>query len=57
MITEGNFRLTELKQNDKTTEIESIVDNARQYTVIWGCSFTNPRDAGSILRNVVDSYV
>jgi hypothetical protein len=57
MIIEGNFRLTELKQNDKTTEIERIVDNAPKYAIILGYNFAIPRNARSILRKAIDSSV
>jgi hypothetical protein len=57
MITEGNFRLTGLKQSDITPEIENIIDKANEFILICGYSFTNHRNPRSILKKVIDSPV
>ncbi len=57
MITEGNVRLTGLKRNDITPEIESIIDNAQNFLLICGYSFTNHRHSRSILKKVIDSPI
>ncbi len=57
MITEGNFRLTGLKQNDITPEIENIIRRAQDLILICGYSFTNHRNPRSVLKMVIDSPI
>lgn len=57
MITEGNFRLTGIKQHDITPEIETIINNAEKYLVICGYGFTTIKNDKSILKKVIESPV
>jgi hypothetical protein len=55
VITEGNFRLTGLKQHDITGEIDNIINSAKEYIIICGYGFTSPKNNKSILKKVIDS--
>ncbi len=57
MITEGNFQLTGLKQNDITPEIIRIIDEAEEYLIICGYGFTRATNPASVLWEVVHSTV
>lgn len=57
MLTEGNFRLTGLKETDISPEIHKIIDEAEEYLIICGYSFTSHTNPKSILKRVIDSSV
>ncbi len=57
MITEGNFHLTGLKQNDITPEIMRIIDEAEDYLIICGYGFTSATNPASVLYKVINSPV
>lgn len=57
MIIEGNFRLTGLKQNDITPEIDNLINSAKEFIVICGYGFTNHNNPKSILGKVLRSPI
>jgi hypothetical protein len=57
MIRYGNFRLAGLKQTDIANDIDRIIDQARQFILICGYSFSSYKNMDSTVRKIIDSPI
>ena len=55
MIVDGDYRLIGLKQNDITSEFDSLINSAKDLMIVCGYSFTKPSNRKSTLKKIIDS--